>query len=441
MKAPLGSLALILLLAGSALFLNSCKEDPVPPTVTTVGVSSITPTTALSGGNVTDDGGAEVTARGVCCNTSENPTVSNSKTSDGTGTGNFTSNLAQLTPGTRYYLRAYATNSAGTAYGNQQSFTTDEVLLATLTTTAVTSITGSTAISGGNISDDGGSEITARGVCWSTSPNPTIADNITSDNTGDDSFISNLSGLTPDTTYYVRAYATNYVGTAYGNNMVFSAIPPGQVSDIDGNTYNTITIGTRVWMAENLKTTSYDNGDEIGTTSYPQFNVATETTPKYQWASDGNDDNVDIYGRLYTWWAATDERNICPTDWHVPTDEEWKQLESALGMIEDELDVQHVFRGTDEGGKLKSTGTIYWKSPNKAATNVSGFSALPGGRKNNPPGDFSLLKSEAWFWCSSENSEDNPPTGFFRALNFDEGGIVRCSQAKCHGFSIRCVKD
>ena len=309
-----------------------------------------------------------------------------------------------------------------------------------LKTKMVSSITGNTAACGGIIITDGGASLTAMGVCWSTSQDPTTADNITTDNTSGNSFISSLSGLTANTTYYVRAYATNSIGTAYGSNMAFSAIPPGQVTDIDGNTYNTITIGTQVWMAENLKTTKYDNGDEIGTTVDPALNIADETTPKYQWAYDGEESNVDIYGRLYTWWAAVDNRNICPTDWHVPTDEEWMQLESALGMSEDELEVLHEIRGTDEGGKMKSTGTTYWESPNKGATNESGFSALPGGNKV-ASGHFKDIESITWFWCSSENDEDNPPTGFFRALSFEEGGIGRCSQYKCQGFSIRCVKD
>ncbi|MFO7621613.1 MAG: hypothetical protein R6W81_10175 [Bacteroidales bacterium] len=153
MKVTLKISVITLLLTGSALFLNSCKKDPVPPTVTTANVSSITRTTASSGGNVTADGGAEVTARGVCWNTSENPVVSNSKTSDGTGIGIFTSNLAQLTPGTRYYVRAYATNSAGTAYGNQQTFTTDEILLATVTTAEISTYSDISAVSGGPLLD------------------------------------------------------------------------------------------------------------------------------------------------------------------------------------------------------------------------------------------------------------------------------------------------
>ena len=194
----------------------------VVPTLTTTAVTSITLTTAVSGGNITADGGGAVTARGVCWATTATPTITDSKTTDGTGTGSFTSNLTGLLPATTYYVRAYATNSAGTAYGNEVSFTTTAIVVPTLTTTAVTSITLTTAVSGGNITADGGGAITARGVCWATTANPTISNSKTTDGTGTGSFTSNLTGLLPGTTYHVRAYATNSAGTAYGNDVSFT---------------------------------------------------------------------------------------------------------------------------------------------------------------------------------------------------------------------------
>jgi hypothetical protein len=193
-------------------------------TVTTTAVTNITTTTATSGGNVTADGGTTVTARGVCWSTSANPTTANSKTTDGTGTGTFTSSLTGLTANTLYYVRAYATNSAGTAYGAQVTFTTLNYSLPTVTTTAVTNITTTTATSGGNVTSDGGATVTARGVCWSTSANPTTANNKTSNGTGTGSFTSSLTGLTANTLYYVRAYATNSTGTAYGNQVTFTTL-------------------------------------------------------------------------------------------------------------------------------------------------------------------------------------------------------------------------
>ena len=163
------------------LCFTSCKKDPVPPIVATASISEITQTTASSGGKITGDGGAEVIARGVCWNTSETPTVTCSKTSDGGGTGIYTSTLTQLTPGTKYFVRAYATNESGTGYGGQQSFSTGDILLATLTTTGISSVTQTSAVSGGNITSDGGGTITARGVCWSATQNPTVANSKTTD--------------------------------------------------------------------------------------------------------------------------------------------------------------------------------------------------------------------------------------------------------------------
>ncbi|MBR3945711.1 MAG: hypothetical protein IKJ56_01260 [Bacteroidales bacterium] len=190
------------------------------PSVTTVAVSSVTPTTASSGGNVVSDGGFAITARGVCWSTTMQPTISNSRTSDGAGLGSFISSVANLEPNTTYYLRAYATNEAGTAYGEQMSFTTLSGL-ATVSTSEVTAVTATSATCGGSVSADGGFAVTARGVCYSTTPNPTIASPHTSDGAGLGNFVSQLYNLSSGTTYYVRAYATNGAGTVYGEERMF----------------------------------------------------------------------------------------------------------------------------------------------------------------------------------------------------------------------------
>lgn len=196
---------------------------PVVPTLTTATITAITGNSASGGGNVTIAGGANVTARGICYGTSHNPSVSGSKTANGTGTGAFVSALASLKGNTAYYVRAYATNSAGTGYGPEVPFTT-LIDLPLVTTTAVTGITKVAAVSGGNVSYDGGGTVTARGLAWGTSANPTTAGTIIDGGTGTGAFVSNLTGLTLFTTYHVRAYATNSAGTAYGSDIQFTTL-------------------------------------------------------------------------------------------------------------------------------------------------------------------------------------------------------------------------
>ena len=194
--------------------------------LTTTDVSELTATSAVSGGNITNDGGSEITARGVCWNTSIDPTISNNKTSDSVGSGIFSSKIINLTDNVLYYARAYATNSSGTSYGNTISFTTTSASQPILTTSAISNITQTAAISGGTITSDGGATVTARGICWSTSSNPTISGNKTTNGSGTGSFTSNLSGLTVNVKYYLRAYATNKAGTSYGNESTFTTLPP-----------------------------------------------------------------------------------------------------------------------------------------------------------------------------------------------------------------------
>ncbi len=191
------------------------------PAVATADVTSIGGTTAVSGGNVTSDGGSSVTARGVVWSTTSGPTVSlSTKTSNGTGTGSFTSMISNLSPGTKYYVRAYATNGSGTSYGTELTFTT-KVITPTVTTSGASSVTANSATVGGNVTDAGGADVTERGVVWSTSQNPTTSGSKKAVGSGTGSFSTTLTGLSVATTYYVRAYAINSAGTSYGDQVSF----------------------------------------------------------------------------------------------------------------------------------------------------------------------------------------------------------------------------
>jgi uncharacterized protein (TIGR02145 family) len=196
------------------------------------------------------------------------------------------------------------------------------------------------------------------------------------------------------------------------------------VTDKDGHVYKTVKIGTQEWMAENLRTTKYLNGDLIGTTNPASLDISAESNPKYQWPAGGVESNAGTYGRLYTWYAVTDSRNICPAGWHVPTDAEWTILTTYLGG-------EFV-----AGGKLKETGTTHWQNPNTGATNESGFTALPGGDREIG-GGFYVIGSIG-LWCSA--TEFNTDDAWYRGLDFLTFNVQSFSKNKKTGFSVRCIK-
>lgn len=390
------------------------------PSVTTSTVTGITAHSSICGGNVISDSGSAIIVRGICWSTSPSPTTTDNKTSNGNGLGVYISYLTGLVPHTKYYVRAYATNSMGTAYGNQDSFLTAPSL-PSVTTSTISDITSSSATCGGNVTSDSGSAVTSRGVCWSIYQNPDITDNKTTDGNGIGGFISNMTGLSPGTTYYVRAYATNDSGTAYGAQVNFTtSLGGGVVTDIDGNIYHTIQIGTQLWMVENLKTTHYRNGDPIP-------NVTDDTgwhdltTGAY--CNYNNDTSyAAIYGRLYNWYSVDDSRNIAPEGWHVPTDNDWQVLIDYLG-------------GPDSaGGKLKETGTTHWLTPNLGATNESGFTALPGGYRGSY--FYEIGYSGKW-WSSTQYSY----WAWYRTMKSDTPEIFNSYYILIDGYSVRCIKN
>ncbi|MFZ5980786.1 MAG: fibrobacter succinogenes major paralogous domain-containing protein [Candidatus Zixiibacteriota bacterium] len=316
--------------------------------------------------------------------------------------------------------------------GNSIRCIRDAVSVPEVTTAAVSDITETSAQCGGDILSDGGSAVTARGVCWSIDPIPTIADNTTNDGTGIGSYISSIAGLSSGTTYYVRAYASNSVGTGYGAILTFTTegFETGTVTDIDGNVYQTVKIGDQWWMAENLKVTRYRNEDSISHGG----SWGSYTEGAYC-AYNNDENNADIYGYLYNFYAIEDSRLIAPSGWHVPTDEEWKQLEMYLGMSQAQAD-STGWRGTDEGGKLKAT--TLWTSPNTGANNETGFTGLPGGSRDRN-GNFAGLGLWAVFYTSSTLGGTN---SIFRDLFWTVSTVCRNhDEEKKPGFSIRCVKN
>jgi uncharacterized protein (TIGR02145 family) len=289
-----------------------------------------------------------------------------------------------------------------------------------------TKISATDAILGGKVTNDGNAYIFEKGVFWGTLQNPVTTGNKFKIGEGIGSFSKILSGLNSNTTYYFKAYAINSVGIAYGDQVTFTtASVSGQteiVTDIEGNIYNTIIIGTQTWMKENLKVTKYKDG-----TSIPNITKDNDwrglNTGAYCWY-ENNISYKGIYGALYNWFAVN-TGNLCPIGWHVPSDAEWTTLTTYLGGV------------SVAGGKLKEDGDSHWTRGNVGATNETGFTALPGGSR---VGDlvFCGIGSSGIWWGSSDYTYSN---AYVRGMMDYSRSVSRASHNKSSGFSVRCLKD
>jgi uncharacterized protein (TIGR02145 family) len=330
--------------------------------------------------------------------------------------------------------------------------------LAVLLTVKVTEITHHSATSGGIINDEGGSAITERGVCWNTDQNPTINDYKTSDGTGVAGFTSKMTGLEPETTYYVRAYATNVFGVSYGSqvsfattvNVIFGQPCPGMsvITDVDGNVYNTVIIGAQCWMKENLKTTHYR--DETPIDNYGLNNSAwhNNTTGAYAWY-DNDISFKDSYGALYNWYAVINTSKLCPTGWRIPRLEEWKQLVSYVELQgnpnqnDNPNGASNALKSCRQANSPFGDDCNTYEHPLWGSDNIHhgfdrfGFSALPGGMRNDS-GDFSGIVYSGG-WHSSTASSDSRASVTY--LHQSTGKVVYGNPTKASGESVRCIKE
>jgi uncharacterized protein (TIGR02145 family) len=527
------------------------------PQLTTANIQSITitKTSAICGGEITNQGGTPVTERGVCLNETGNPTINDIKVQDdSTGTGKFTCSVSGLKAGTKYYVRAYAVNSGGTNYGNEVDFITasSSSTPPVVITSSISSVTATSAIGGGEVTSDGGTLVTLRGVTWNTVTLPVYnLHNKTENGSGTGVFVSNIGSLSPGTQYYVRAYAVNGAGSnhaaneisfitcrapiattnaayynatsatlygqvnansindsvtkvtfeyglttsygstiaatpgsltgssntpvsvvvtdltpntvyhfrvkaancggvTYGNDLTFTT-DPSTVSDIDGNTYNLVRIGTQLWMKENLKTTKYKNNTTI-TKATSESMWCSSTDGLYGWYN-GDISNKSIYGALYN-FIAVSTGNLCPDGWKVPSDAEWNTLEIYLqnngynydGTIDSDNDPST----NNKIAKAMADVTLWTSSTNTGAVgntdfpakrNVSGFSGRPGGRLFNRLTmgcSYEEIGSVGYWWTSSTGGDYNWPIA--KELRYSTVGLGNINILD-RGYSVRCIRN
>ena len=460
-------------------------------TAATQTATGVTSTTAILNGVINPNNLSTIvtfeygttTDYGQTIPATQSPITGNSST-------NVTAELSGLLPGTNYFFRIKTINTLGTTFGSVLSFTTLGQV-PTCTTQPARGVTSTTAILPGVINPNYLSTTVTFEYGTTTNYGQTITSPQSPITGNSNTNVSaELSGLLPETTYHFRIQAINSLGTVYGNDFSFTT-PTPTIIDIDGNVYNIIAIGTQVWMKENLKVTRYRNGDLIGTTIPATSSFTGEA--EFQWSYkeaitefsnslipliSGGSGNLtfdqmvkegiikqpakinyenqitalgilynsnmiasmisnrcdsisaafpEVYGRLYTWYAVVDTRNVCPEGWHIPTDTEWSTLVTYLGG------------DAIAGGKLKESGLVHWNSPNKGATNESGFNALPAGWRDVFTGDSFKEFGFSEYWWSS--TEVYPANGSYMAIYYHSGAIYRNNYDKKTGFSVRCLKD
>jgi len=370
------------------------------------------------------DSGSNIIEYGFCWNTSGNPTKADFHIEADELRGILYGKLEDLSGGTKYFVRSYAINSAGVSYGQVKIFTTEVNKLPTVSPPWITYISHDKVhCSGGGFTDNTNNMLT-KGICWSTSINPTVDDTKVDLGSDFETFSCEIGGLNPGTVYYIRAYATNILGTSYGQNRVIRTFD-GYMRDYEGNIYNTVRLGNQEWMNRNLETNYFSNGDKIKTTDPPNLNIEQEDKPVYQWAAGYSNQVIpNDYGRLYTWYTATDSRNLCPMGWHLPSLDEWNEL------------LVHVGGDTVLVGELRH---YYWKYNNpgyEGATEGSFCARKPGFRSAN--GKLERRSYVSYWWSGAEASSVKVYTIY---CGDDTERVRLFERNKKNGYSVRCVKD
>ena len=474
------------------------ESSTTTPTVSTNSVSSISSTSAVCGGNVTSDGGLDVTERGLCWSTSPLPTVNNSHISSGTGVGSFSTTIVGLTPNTTYFVKAYAKNSKGTAYGEQREFVTQTQTINTPTviTSSITNITETSASSGGNVTDNGGATVTDRGVCWSTSQNPTIDDSHTSNGSGLGTFSSDITGLSPNTTYYVRAYATNSAGTGYGTQKSLTTqgnTPPPQTWEngilpglfsISETQQVHFSQGNLQYQASTNTWKFADNQyDYIGATNSNLSSTYSGWIDLFAWGTSGYNHGANCY---QPWSTSTYHGDyFAYGDWSYNLYDQTGKADWGYNRIINGSNTENMWRTLTDSewtyvinNRYTSSGIRYAKA---RVDGVGGIILLPDNwnssiynlnNTNNENADFdtNVITASVWvntleyngavflpsagyrsygtivefigvvgkYWSGTRNTADNVANDiYFNADEINTNG----NEHRCNGCSVRLVQD
>lgn len=390
-------------------------------------VSGVSSSGAIVNVEITRDGGADIIKRGICYSTAREPSYKNDINVDGEGNYDaFFCSINGLAPNKTYYVRAYAINSAGTAYSPPVNFKTDPGK-PVITTENISKVTSNSAFASALIADDGGAPILLRGFCWSTLPNPTARnkDLLTQNGKGKENFSNPVGFLLDDTTYYLRAYCSNNgKDTVYGKEIKFRTLRSDQFMDIDGNIYGSVKLISLTWMTENLKTTRLNDGTQIPLV-IDKISWRSQVSPGYCWY-ENQESYKATYGCLYN-WEAMKSGKLCPMGWHVPTDVEWDMLDKVSGG------------GGYSGGYLKERGFEHWVKPNYGVESFyNRFKALPGGKRDEL-GEFNKIGSIGTWWSDVDPKKE---VSWIREISSNSMNMKRDKvDNNSVGSSVRCVKN
>jgi len=455
-------IACILFKAGFFLWLASffnCQPfEPVKQAALILEpIDSFTYTSCFAKAQIIDRGDKEIIKVGFCWSETSQPEISDKYNSANLSSDDkFSAEITGLQAGTDYYVAAYLQQADTVIYSyndekDPEHFTTRQYQVPTVGIDSIQKKWYDRAVVWGAVTDSGGRSVLKKGICWSRQPAPDINDSVAY-GIDSESFICQMKNLDENTKYFVRAFVTNEEDTYYSKkDSVFYTQPTtdsGTVRDINNIEYNTVKIGNQWWMAENMRVTKFPDNNNITAAQNSSDWSILEVADKAYCFYDRSSANRDVYGALYTWAAAMNGygsssanpsgvQGICPDGWHIPSDAEWKELEMFLGMAESDANLVGLRETNKEGLKLKEKGTAHWKGSNEG-TNSTGFTALPGGWRQDGTAAFGDLYYCAYFWSSTQTNSNE---AWVRKLQGNLATIERFELNKKSGLSVRCVKD